>query len=499
MRNLSSITWKETPEGLRPYDATGREIAWAPQAGSQVEFLVCPIFEVMYEGTRGPGKTDALLMAFYMEVGRGYGAEWRGIIFRRTYPELQDLIEKSQKWFKKMCPAAKYNAAEHTWTFPEGEKLYLRHFLQDSDYWKYHGHAYPFIAWEELCTWPSDSGYRRMMSCCRSSMPGIPKKYRATANPYGPGHNWVKARFDLPIVNGRSGNMVGRVITDRESGTKRVAIHGELRENRVLLYAQPDYPNLLRAAARNEAELKEWLYGDWNIVAGGMFDDVWRNEYNFLPSFPCELVPRSWRISRSLDWGSSKPYSVGWWAESDGTRFEYNGRLYCPVRGDLLRIAELYGWNGKPNEGTRETGWKVAQNIYQREIELGIAGRVKMGPADDSIFDPYEGTASIAGDMRSSAGILWTKAGKTPGSRKRGWDAMRRLMLHAHPNPDGPREEPGLFVLDRCDNFKRTVPSLSRKDKDLDDIDTETEDHIADEVRYKVMERKVAIQSGSFK
>ena len=493
LRSLD-IEWRETENGLEPFDLAGRPITWAPQPGSQVEFLACPLFEVLYEGTRGPGKTDGLLMAFFQHVGQGYGAEWRGIIFRRTYPELQDLIEKSLKWFKTMCPGAKYNASEHTWTFPDGEKLYLRHFLKDEDYWKYHGHAYPFIAWEELCTWPSDSGYKMMMSCCRSTKVGIPLMYRATANPYGPGHNWVKERFRLPHRG-----MVGPII--KENGEKRCAIHGELRENKILLHAQPDYINKLRMAARNDAELKAWIYGDWNIVAGGMFDDVWRPEYNVLPNFPLELIPAGWRISRSYDHGSSKPFSVGWWVESNGEPFEYNGVRYGEVRGDLIRVAEWYGWSGKANEGTRMTGWNIGRGILEQEVEWQINGRVMRGPADDSIFDPYDGEKSIAGDMAAATNNLvqWNKAGKTPGSRKRGWDAMRKLMLHAHPSPDGPREHPGLFILDRCEQFRRTVPVLSRKDKDLDDIDTEAEDHIADESRYKVMERKVEIQTGSWR
>jgi hypothetical protein len=498
MRSLSNIEWRALEDGLIPFDATtGDRITWAPQPGSQVEALACPLFEMLYEGTRGPGKTDTLLMMFFQYVGVGFGAEWRGVIFRRTYPELQDLIEKSLKWFKLICPAATYNASEHVWTFPDGEKLYLRHFLKDSDYWKYHGHAYPFIAWEELCTWPSDSGYKMMMSCCRSSKPGIPLMYRSTANPYGPGHNWVKSRFQLPIA-GRS-KMIGPVI--REEGQARCAIHGELRENKVLLYAQPDYPQKLKLAARNDAELKAWLHGDWNIVAGGMFDDVWNDDYNVLPNFPINLVPRSWRMSRSYDHGSSKPFSVGWWAESDGTRFEWNGHIYGPVRGDLIRVAEWYGCSGKPNEGLRMTGWNIGRGILEQEVEWEINGRVYRGPADDSIFDPYDGQKSIAGDMAKSTNnlVLWNKAFKTPGSRVRGWDAMRKLLQHAHQNPDGPREEPGLFVLERCDDFRRTVPVLSRADKNLDDIDTEAEDHIADEVRYKIMERKVAIQSGSWK
>lgn len=498
MRSLSNIEWRETPDGLIPIDTTsGKELAWCPQPGSQVEFLACPIFEVLYEGTRGPGKTDTLLMAFFAEVGKGWGAEWRGIIFRRTFPELRDLIEKSQKWFRRMCPAASYNHSEHCWTFPDGEKLYLAHYLQEGDYWKYHGHAYPFIAWEELCTWPDDGGYRRMMSCCRSSKPGIPLRYRSTANPYGPGHNWVKARFQLPIA-GRS-RMIGPVI--KEEGSKRCAIHGELRENRVLLFAQPNYPQMLRASARNDAELKAWLHGDWNIVAGGMFDDVWRSEYNVIANIPFEMIPQGWRITRSYDHGSSKPFSVGWWAESNGEAVEWNGNLYGQVRGDLIRIAEWYGCSGRPNEGIRMTGWNIGRGILEQEVEWGINGRVRRGPADDSIFDPYDGLKSIAGDMAAATNNLvqFNRAGKNQkGARKRGWDRMRRMMQHAHPNPDGPREEPGLFVTERCTDFRRTVPVLSRDNKDLDDIDTNTEDHVADESRYRIMETKKTIQTGTF-
>ena len=49
-------------------------VAWKPHPGSQVRFLSCPVFECLYEGTRGPGKTDALLMSFAQFVGKGYGA-----------------------------------------------------------------------------------------------------------------------------------------------------------------------------------------------------------------------------------------------------------------------------------------------------------------------------------------------------------------------------------------------------------------------------------------
>ncbi|MCP4900890.1 MAG: terminase [bacterium] len=491
MKPGAKVDWKITDKGLTPFVGK-REMAWAPQAGSQIEFISCPVFEVLYEGTRGPGKTIALLVAFYQYCGKGFRHEWKGIIFRRTYPELRDIIDKSRALFSVLCPQAKYNATEHIWTFPDGEKLIFAHFKEPSDYYKYHGHAYPFIGWEELCSWPTDLGFKRMISCCRSTRVGMPRMIRATANPYGVGHNWVKARYKLPIINERNGHMIGKVIRDEDGD--RVSIHGELRENKVLLHAQPNYVKLLRASASCEAELKAWLYGDWNIVAGGMFDDLWDNLIHVVPNFPFELIPPGWRLDRSFDWGQSKPFSVGWWAESNGEEIEWRGRKYGMVRGDLYRIAEWYGWSGKANEGVNMLSVDMAAGIRQREIDWQIHGRVRSGPADTSIFDDFEPGKSVAGDM-AKHNIYWEKADK---ARKQGWLQIRKLMKQALPNPDGPREDPGIFALEQCEQYQRLMPVMSRKDRDLDDIDTDSEDHLPDEVRYRVRRQNRTIQQGDW-
>jgi hypothetical protein len=77
----------------------GKSVIWYPLKGSQTAFMQCPGLEALFHGTRGPGKTDSLLMAFAQHVGKGYGAAWRGVIFRQTYPQLADVQAKSEKWF----------------------------------------------------------------------------------------------------------------------------------------------------------------------------------------------------------------------------------------------------------------------------------------------------------------------------------------------------------------------------------------------------------------
>lgn len=836
------VDWRiDAADGqLRPYVVTGKGrpimATWAPQEGSQRAFLECQAFECLYEGARGPGKTDTLIMDFAQHVGpdrrkdksqpqwSGWGAEWRGILFRQTFPQLSDVIVKTKKWFPLLFPEAKYNESTHTWVWPTGETLRFAYGAREADYWNYHGHSWPWMAFEELTTWSDPGFFLKMQSCCRSTVKGIPKKLRATTNPYGcvpfgdvlttrgwvriqdvrkgdtvvsvrqngtacetvvaavisqqycgtmihrhgagldmvftedhrlplpdgrirhfydlpgqanirrtakgwegqpllsfsppviktkrkpispvpdsisgsdfaellgwlisegsarfgssqfqiaqmksenkdrirvlldrcgftysetfnqfqiygkrwaqwvaslgprswlkmlpkwflrcetkilrqffdaamlgdgcggvyytlsrvladqmaeiaiklgysvrvtsgtrdgrahrgyavccthrdviqlvtgnhkynvkttcksvniqreqftgqvyclsvpetetffirqngcvwlsgnSGHNWVKARYHLPLPPGR---IEGPLIREKDQEGKpvpeRMAIHGFLDENKILLTADPEYKSRIRAAARNKAELAAWMDGSWDIVAGGMFDDVWDAKRHVVPVFD---IPHSWRIDRSFDWGSSRPFSVGWWAESDGSDIRLrDGRVCSTVRGDLFRIGEWYGWTGQPNEGKRMLATDIAKGIIERELALGIHGRCKAGPADAAVFKTENGVC-IANDLMTPVivngekhQIRFVSSNSAPGTRKIGWELMRRRFLAAAPQEGhrGPREFPGLFVFERCEQFRRTVPVLPRDDKDLDDVDSDTEDHIADESRYRVM------------
>jgi hypothetical protein len=479
---------------IRPTDQLPPKV-WAPQPGSQVLFLSCPIFECLYEGTRGPGKTDALLADFCQHVGRGFGAAWRGILFRESYPELADIVAKSKAWFTLWFPKAKFNESDYVWTFPDGEQLLLRHMAKADDYRKYHGHAYPWIGWEELTNWATDVCFKLMMSCCRSTVPGIPRKVRATTNPYGKGHNWVKKRYRLPQMRGK--------VIRTEGEPDRIALHGNIEENRILLDADPDYISRIRASAANPQQVEAWLRGSWDITSGGMFDDLWNSGVHIVPRFQ---VPRSWIIDRSFDWGSSRPFSVGWWAESDGTDLILpNNRVMRTVRGDLFRIHEWYGCQkGEENKGLRMLASAIGEGIRYREIAMGLAGRVKPGPADSAIFTEENGVC-IAKDM-AKVGVKWEAADKGPGSRKQGWQQFReRLAGAANLDEEGevrhgmPREKPGLFVVgETCPDFVRTIPPLQRSDKDPDDVDTDAEDHIGDDVRYRLRFKRSQVRRGSF-
>lgn len=471
-------------------------VVWHYQPGAQQRFLQSTVFETGIEGNRGGGKTDALLMDFAQHVGRGFGASWRGVLFRRTYPELEDVISKTQRWFPRMFPSARFVGSPNPgWYFADGEVLLLRQIEREQDYWKYHGHEYPWIGFEELTTWPLDVIYRRMFTCCRSSHPDVPLKIRSTFNPSGPGHNWVKKRFGLPVPPGRT---IGRLI-QRAGEKPRVAIHSDLKENVALLSSNPGYQQQILMGAKNDAERRAWQHGDWNIIAGGMFDDVWRPEVHVVPSFPVRAIPRGWRIDRSYDHGSSKPFSVGWHAESNGEPFEWGGRLLGTMPGDVFRIAEWYGSPSHSNEGLRLTARQIADGIIDREQDMGLWGLVKPGPADSQIFSPGEPGRPSVHEEFLKVGVSFEPADKGPGSRKAGWELMRQMLIGAIVPITGYREDPGYFICDRCFDAIEKLPVAPRDQKDPDDVDTESEDHILDEIRYRLRRRASGMTKGSWR
>lgn len=461
---------------------------WVALPGSQALVLACPVREVLYHGTRGPGKTETLLMDFAQHVGRGFGSHWRGVLFRRTYKQLDDVIVKARRWFPRFFTGARYNASDYAWTWPGGEALLLRHMATPDDYWNYHGHEYPWIGWDELTNWLDLACYDAMKSCNRSAHPTVPRRIRGTTNPWGRGHNVVKRRFIDPAPD-------GKIIVDALSPDGRVAIHGSIEENLILMHNDPGYVAQLEAI-EDKNKRAAWRYGSWDISSGGMFDDLWDARVHRLSTFD---VPRGWVLDRGHDWGSSRPSATLWFAESDGVPFEETidgkktGRERWFPRGHLVVADELYTWTGKENEGTRLPTPKIAQKILERELGHGWRGRVKPGPADSSIYTAEPGERSIA-QRFEDAGVRFTPSYRGPGSRVNGWQLVRDLLAASLGDETGRQEEPGLSVMDRCRQVLRTFPSAPRDETDPDDVDTESEDHVPDVIRYKALARKHVVK-----
>lgn len=500
-----------------------KNAVWRPLGDAQILAMTAEfIDELLMEGERGGGKTITLVMCFCQYVGRGYGMAWRGVIFRKSYKALSDIIKQSKQWIPQFYPEAVFTANNNTWTFPDGEQLIFSQFKTADDYWDWHGQELPFIGWEELTAWHNDECYASMMTCNRSSAPNIPKIIRATTNPYGPGRIWVKERWQLPEMRRKV------VRTSDDTGAPnplRMALHFKYEANTALNVNDPGYLSKIRAGAgSNEAMRKAWLEGDWDVDVGGMFDDIFNRNYHVIKPF---FLPRldgrgkGWRLDRAFDWGYSKPYSIGIYATSDGTPYRsHTGHLVPTVNGDVFRVAELYGWNGKPNQGARQDADQIAEALRTFEQGFGIHGLVRPGPADINIFARDRGPAMI--DEFNKRKVGFRQATKDPGSRVRGWQLIRTRLQGALPvykstgeiGPDGkavpildaagehqwiPREQPGLFLFEgRNTHLLRTMLGAPRDEDNPDDIDSDYEDHALDELRYRIATKIGTMEQGKY-
>lgn len=434
-------------------------MVWSPNPGSQVLFLTCPVFEALLEGTRGGGKTDSLLVDFAQYCGRGFGENWRGIIFRLSYPQLADIVAKSRRLFYRMFPGIKFNASDYSWHWPTGETLYFRYGATEDDYWNYHGHEYPFIGFEELTNWRSLSFYEAMQSTCRSSFPGMPRMVRATCNPYGVGHGEVKERFDL----GTGGTPSGQIII-HDGQKPRVAIHSTIAENTILLANDPEYMAVLRAI-KDPNRRAAWLDGSWDIHVGSFLESVWTSDAIVKPF----IIPASWKVWRSMDWGYAKPYAIFWFAmDPDGVVYIWR---------------EMYGFgpDGKPNVGSRESASRVAEKVKKLEVnDLRMGYEYRMSLADPSISANIGTQNTIAREFRGK-GVRWMEAWNAKGSRIAGAQEIIRLL-----------DEGRLKIFDTCKHWLRTVPSIPPSAINPEDVDTEAEDHAWDATRYGIMQRRGA-------
>lgn len=406
-----------------------------------------------YGGARGGGKSWAVRVKATLLCCR-----WEGLkvlIVRKTYKEL---INNHIVPLQAMLPreVARYNKTEKVFTFVNGSTIWFGYCANDSDLDQYQGAEYDVIFFDEA-TQLKEEWLKKINLAVRQPN-GLPKRTYYTCNPGGVSHNYIKRLFIDRKYEGAE-------IPENYSFTQAL-----VTDNKALMEMQPEYKAELEALPPKLR--KAWLEGSWDLFEGMFFEEFKDDPEHYEDRqwthviAPFE-VPKEWKIYRSFDWGYSKPFSCAWWA------IDYDGVAY--------RILELYGCTKTPNEGVKWIAPKVFAEIQRIEKEhRWLKGKQIYGVADPAIFSA-DGGESIA-ETASKYGVYFT-----PGDNKRipGWMQIHYRMAF---DENG---YPMMYVFNNCKGFIRTIPTLLYDEHKVEDLDTEGEDHIADETRYFCMSRPI--------
>ena len=419
----------------------------------QALFLADQHRHIAYGGARGGGKSWAVRVKAVLLC-----LAWPGIrvlILRKTYREL--LNNHVEPLMAMLPPSlARYNKTEKVFRFAGGSSIWFGYCGTDSDLDQYQGAEYDVLFFDEATQFKED--WIRKINLAVRQPNGLPKRSYYTCNPGGVSHSYIKRLF------------IDRRYEEGENSADYAFIPALVTDNKALMKSQPEYLQALQALPPKLR--KAWLEGSWDLFEGQFFEEF-RNDpdhyadrrySHVIDPFP---IPESWKCYRSFDWGYNKPFSCGWWV------VDHDGVAY--------RVAELYGCTGTPNEGVRQTPEQVFSQIARIEREHpALRGRRIIGIADPAIWASQTGK-SIA-DMAAEQGVYFS-----PGDNKRipGW-----LQLHYRLSFDD-NGYPRMYIFSNCRDFIRTIPQLRYDDLRPEDLDTEGEDHIADETRYFCMARPI--------
>jgi hypothetical protein len=442
-------------------DLTEQNIIFKPNPGPQTAFLAASDREVLYGGAAGGGKSYAMLADPLRYMSH---PQFSGLLLRHTTEELRELIWKSQEMYPKIYPGIKWSERKMQWVAPSGARLWFSYLDRDEDVLRYQGLAFSWVGFDELTQWPTPFPWNYMRSRLRSTAADLPIYMRATTNPGGPGHAWVKKMFVDPAPPGKP-----FWATDIETGETLTYPRGHSKEGQPLfkrrfipamltdnpyLAEQGDYETMLLSLP--EHQRKQLLEGNWDVAEGAAFPEFNRKEHVIEPF----EIPRSWVKFRACDYGYGSYSAVLWFAVSPSEQ--------------VIVYRELY------------VSKVLAKDLAKMVLELEQNdGQIRYGVLDSSCWHKRGDTGPSLAEQMIMEGCRWRPADRSAGSRVAGKNEIhRRLQV------DDFTEEPRLVIFSTCTNLISQLPTLPLDKANPEDIDTKINfDHLYDALRYGVMSR----------
>lgn len=320
---------------------------WEPQPGPQTSFKNSDVYELLYGGAAGGGKTWAL-----SHEGLQYAVDGgRALYLRRTFPELQEVIDL-------LIPKIREHGG--TWqeqkkraTFPNGGVLQFGFCQTYREVLQYQGQQFGWIGYDELGLVAEERVWTYLISRNRG-IGKLPKRMRASANPGGVGHHWIKRRFIATCAP--DGTAYDYKLPNGQRAT-RGFIQSFLKDNKALVENDPEYADRLEMLPDLE---KRWLKdGDWNAGAGAALTELARERHLVKPY----VIPSHHRWFGAFDWGYNHPFSFGFYAVDED--------------GNITKVETVSGRRLQPNEIARrikEAGKRLAEFGFRGEYDYIVAG-----------------------------------------------------------------------------------------------------------------------------
>ena len=437
-----------------------QNVIFAPNEGPQTEFLAAGEREVLYGGAAGGGKSYAMLVDPLRYMTH---SQFSGLLLRKTTEELRELIWKSQELYPKVYPGIKWSERKMQWTAPSGARLWLSYLDRDEDVLRYQGLSFSWIGMDELTQWHTPFAWNYLRSRLRSTAPDLPIYMRATTNPGGAGHNWVKKMFIDPAIFGDAFDATdidtGEVLRyptghskEGQALFKRRFIPARLADNPYLSDAGDYEANLLSLP---EHQRRQLLEGSWDIAEGAAFTEWDRNVHVVEPY----EIPKTWVKFRACDYGYGSYSAVLWFAVTPDEQ--------------LVVYRELY------------VSKVLAADLAEMVIDLEEDdGNIRYGVLDSSCWHKRGDTGPSLAEQMISRGCRWRPSDRSAGSRVAGKNELHRRL-----KVDDETFEPQIVFFNSCRNLISQLPILPLDKRNPEDIDTKAEDHLYDALRYGIMTR----------
>lgn len=439
-----------------------------------------PAKQIFYGGAAGGGKSHSLRWDAITFCLQNPGLQ--AYLFRRTLGELYD--SQIQRIQREVPPElGEYKRNDGIFAFKNGSNIHMCYCEREKDVTRYQSSEMHWLGIDEAGHM-TEFQITYLRGRVRLGSFNPPQKHLLpricfASNPGGPGHSFLKKTFidPGPPETFFYDETMKNPKNPEDRGWLSIFIPARMRDNKFL---DENYAGQFAALSPElERALTE---GDWDAVVGAALHNLSRDRHRLRPFTP----PRHWTKFMSMDWGTARPFSIGWYCVSDGAILSAKPpwpEVYVPS-GAVIRYKEWYGWTGKTNQGLKWPARKVAQGILEKED-----GVMDYRIADTGMWAQHDGPSAAESFMDVDPRLVLRKSKK---DRKANYEEiLSRLAGNDKYMEDGIEEvEPMFYVTANCVNWWRTVPILTLDENDPDKGPAEKlENHCYDETVYALRSR----------